>query len=333
MVGDAHVSQSGALPGVQLRLARNDSVDAASFCKLFNSLYARKVDESYYRWQFFDTPFPSGIAVATTSDDAWTGCYGFHVQRAENLSLPLAWSLDIMVAPQFQRRGLFRELAQFAAAEAAKHNPAALCVMANANADRAHLGSLGWRRITPLLTFARTTSDLPASDPNFTTAFDQQFVPQLVAPIAAEFRTSLAQPARSEAYLHWRFLESPWYRYSTVLASNAHGSRAVAVIKLFRDPVLGKSFGDIVDIAWNSADPALLRELLIACLRYFRDAGVPTAGTWLQTNSILDAIGTDLGFAQTNQTRYFCSKVLDPEFSGLELASNWFLTMSAAEIF
>lgn len=54
---------------------------------------------------------------------------------------------------------------------------------------------------------------------------------------------------------------------------------------------------------------------------------------WLHTNTLLNQIGRDLGFVETEQKRYFCCKVLDECYSWLEDPNRWFVTMADSEIY
>ena len=183
-MGDSNIGEIGDL---RLRMARLDAFDARSFCELFNSLYTRKVDENYYRWQFFATPFPSGLAVATAADGKWIGCYGFHVVPSSGECSPVAWMLDIMVAPEFQRKGVFGRLADFAAAAAAEHKPVALCVMANAKADAAHTRLPEWKRVMEISTFVRQTVDVPGMSGKFECRYEEKIDLKVLSRIGAGF--------------------------------------------------------------------------------------------------------------------------------------------------
>ncbi len=115
----------------------------------------------------------------------------------------------------------------------------------------------------------------------------------------------------------------------------SHGGTDVAalVVKSFRDPQSGESFGDIVDVILNSEGEAAIRDLFCSALKLFGEQGVRSAATWLQTNSVLDSVGRELGFVPGGQKRYLCGRAVDSNCERLESAANWFLTMSAAEIY
>jgi hypothetical protein len=105
------------------------------------------------------------------------------------------------------------------------------------------------------------------------------------------------------------------------------------VLKQFCEPVTGDICGDIVDVLWSEDDPAALAEVLQFALGHFHSQGVGRASIWLQTNTILDQLGRELGFAETGSGRSFCVKILNEQFRWLQDASRWFITMADSEIY
>jgi len=319
--------------GLTFRLARNDLEDNSRFCELFNSLYLRRVNGDYYRWQFFDAPFSSQLSMAITCDGELAGCYGFHVLRFVPGDVHIAWALDIMVAPRFQGRGVFRDLAEFATAQVLSHRPIALCVMANQRADGAHVHGLGWHRVNMLTSFVCSTSSSLSNPMKLEFSQRDSFEASAVALISAQRDMSLASTLRSGQFLNWRFVRNPWYRYASFLARYRGQPFGYLVLKVFGDPKTGQAFGDIVDILWAEDDPEALADMLRFALTHFHHQGVPQATMWLQTNTLLDQIGRDLGFVETEQKRYFCCKVLDERYKWLEDPGRWFITMADSEIY
>ena len=308
------------LPRFELCVARNDAADARRFCDLFNSLYSRRVDEDYYRWQFFSTPFPSKLAMAIGENGTLVGCYGFHVIPATQEGTRIAWALDIMVAPPYQGKGVFRSLAAFAAQQVIPFLPAALCVMANQRADRAHDDGLGWRRVMAISNFVCQTSCAPTPSQDFEFHLHEDFDAAALASIVAQQTTALTSNLRSAKYLRWRFVTNPWYRYSLLLVSFRGQPFGYLVLKTFRNPQTGAASGDIVDVIWSQDHQKGLSEMLCIALRYFRDSGLSEACVWLQTNTMLDQVGRDLGFVETSQKRFFCAKILDEAMQVLRRA-------------
>jgi len=330
-LGDTHIANQGNM--IHFRTAHNNQEDGERFCRLFNSLYARHVERNYYRWQFFETPFPSSLSLALTDEEDLAGTYGFHLLPAQPDGLLLAWALDIMVAPNFQGRGVFRPLARFAEAQALSYGAGALCVMANERADRVHIGGLGWHRVTVLSTSLCNTADVRLAESEIEFYPCERFEDIGELSLHSQRRHALAGSLRSAAYLDWRFVRSPWYRYDS-FAVRYHGDAfGYLVLKTFRDPLTRHVFGDIMDFCWVEERPELLASILRFSLRHFRDRGVAQATVWLHTNTMLDQIGRELGFSDTNQRRYFCCKVIDERFLWLKDPRCWFLTMADSEMY
>jgi GNAT superfamily N-acetyltransferase len=237
--------------GLTFRLARNDLEDGSRFCELFNSLYLRRINGDYYRWQFFETPFPSQLSMAVTRDGELAGCYGFHVLQSVPGDTHIAWALDIMVAPRFQEQGVFRALAEFATAKVLPHRPIALCVMANQRADGVHVHGLGWHRVNVLTSFACSISNTLSNPVKLGFSRCDDFEACAIGLISAQRDMSLASTFRSGQFLNWRFVRNPWYRYASFLVEYRGQPFGYLVLKVFRDPKTDQAFGDIVDILWD----------------------------------------------------------------------------------
>lgn len=325
-----------ALPQVKFRLAQDTPQDSRQFCQLSNSLYARPVNEAYYSWQFFQSPFPSLTTVAITHEGELCGSYTLHIQQALPDKVNVAWVLDIMVSPAYQRRGLLRRLTEYATEQARLYHPVALCVMANDKADKACVGGLGWQRIDIFNTWSLTgtverkhTLSYKSIE-DFTECGDLLDGQRCAVNAAGE---SLVGNHRSAEYLNWRFVQNPRYCYARFLVEKASGVFGYLVLKIFRDPVSQKSYGDIVDVYWREADVDALRDMLCFAVNWFQQAGVEVIALWLQTNTVLDQVGKELGFTLRPQPRYFCSRILDAHYDWFKEPARWFITMADSEVY
>jgi len=326
------------LQSVSLRLGRDCEEDAQLFCELFNSLYTRRAHAAYYRWQFFETPFPSGLLFAMEDDGTLAGCYGFHVEELQGGSSKVGWALDIMVAPSFQGQGLFRRLAAAALEAARALGAVAMFVMANDRANGAHVRGLGWKRLSTLTTFVCDTAAAVESLPS---SISIASVPSLSAwegnpgrwsPRSGNRRTLYCR-SRSCAFLQWRFERSAWYKYDFLEMTVEGVPAAYLAMKTFRDPVSGQRFGDVVDMFWDHTGELYLSHLVRHALGRFHSQGVTRAAMWLQTHTPLDEIGRSLGFRDTKQERFFCGSILDPRARSLNEFSHWFVTMADSEVY
>jgi GNAT superfamily N-acetyltransferase len=327
-----------ALPQLKFRLAENTPDDSRQFCRLSNSLYARPVDAAYYSWQFFQTPFPSLTIVVVTAEGELCGSYTLHIQPALPDSVNVAWALDIMVSPAYQRRGILRRLTEYATELVRPYNPVALCVMANEKADKACVDGLGWQRINIFNTWSLTQNRVNEQNQTLSYKPVEDFAAcgelldgQLYAVNSAG--EPLFGNRRSAAYLNWRFVQNPRYRYARFLAESSDGAFGYLVLKIFCDPVSQKSYGDIVDMYWREDEVDALRDMLLFAVRWFQQAGVEEIALWLQTNTVLDQVGRALGFTPRPQPRYFCCHVLDTRYDWLSDSACWFLTMADSEVY
>jgi GNAT superfamily N-acetyltransferase len=329
---------TSALPQLEFRLAENTAQDSDRFCQLSNSLYARPVNDAYYSWQFFQTPFPSATALAVTPDGELIGSYTLHVQPTLPEKVNVAWVLDIMVSPKYQRKGVMRQLMGFATEQTRQFNPVALCVMANEKANQACVDGLGWHRINTINTSFLKCNNAEESQRTLSyQAIDNfedcaELLNQQQYAMNVEKHSLLANE-RSVDYLNWRFVENPRYRYARFVAEKSSGVFGYIVLKVFRDPVSEKSFGDIVDLFWLENDVKALRDILLFAVSWFKQAGVSESTMWLQTNTVLDQVGKDLGFALRQQPRYFCCNVLDACYNWLKDPNRWFITMADSEVY
>jgi hypothetical protein len=312
---------------MNFRLAKNNEQDAKNFCALSNSLYARPVNKAYYRWQFFACPFPSLLNIAVDEKDNLVGSYCLHVQGK------VAWVLDIMVSQQIQRQGVFRKLVDFGFENLKEHNLDAIVVMANEKADRACVNGLGWKRINTFLTCFAKPDELH-NKTKYIPEFEKvENFSSCDSIIKNACQKNLFANTRSVEYLNWRFMENPRYAYDVFVAHKNGLPFGYAVLKIFRDPVTNQAFGDIVDILWIEDDKEALADMLRFSLAHFHNRNVGSVAMWLQTNTVLDEIGLEIGFRQSEQKRFFCGVALKENFKCLEDAGSWFINMSDSEVY
>ena len=324
-----------SLPELSFRQASHTVGDSNGFCALSNSLYARPVDSAYFSWQFFETPFPSLTTVAVTADGELCGSYTLHIQSAFPDDAYVAWVVDIMVSPKYQRQGVLRLLTEYALEQARPFDPVALCVMANEKAYRACVEGLGWQRVNTFSTWLMDTSASIEANPRLSYHPIDNFESCEVLLEGGANSPFLGMFAnrRSASYLNWRFVQNPRYAYSRFLVEGKSGIFGYLVLKLFGDPITHTVYGDIVDIYWIDDDTESIRDMLQFAQTWFKQAGASTAAIWLQTNTRLDQVGIELGFKSQPLSRYFCCRTLSSPYDWLNEPSRWFITMADSEIY
>lgn len=286
---------------VIFRLAVNDAGDARAFCALSNSLYARKVDERYYGWQFFDCPH-APLLMTGWAGDRMVAAYGVHV--VSTVEGGRAMSLDIMIAEDHQGRGLIAPLAEAALAEAARRGATRFSVVGNPRARDAMGKRLGWGVWRVLADWTATTAGLAAAPARV-----------VERPPSARFAPAPETfYPRDDETLAWRTGRSPRYAYTWLEAGLAENPAGWCVVKLFRDPVTGEGFGDIVGLFPRGPDAAA--EVVDAARAWFAAEGVGSAAFY-PLNEAERAMAAGLGFTASKRERYFCGQGEAP--AGVEI--------------
>ncbi|MBA4383636.1 MAG: hypothetical protein C0410_02770 [Anaerolinea sp.] len=313
----------------------NTPEDSTKFVELFNSIYARKISNSYYYWRFFNNIVESTLFFAFKQTELVGAC-GYNLFKINN-DLPIrnALLVDMMVGAKHRSIGLTFSRLNLEIENAARQSGAkCLFLFPNQRGADAWLASEGWVRITQMITCSCKTRPKKMN-----TSIDIRKVPcfddwvNIISTAFSRNHPSLTFTKRDKQYLNWRLVDSPVYKYSIHAVYFNEEIYGYIVLKVFHDPMTGNAFGDIVDILWSDDDSNLLNNMLEFALDHFYQQGIKEATTWLQTNTILDDIGHTIGFGDTEQIRDFCYKPLDQTYIWLKDPKNWFITLSDSEIY
>jgi hypothetical protein len=298
------------MKAISYRLATQ--ADVPRLREIFNAQYVRQKSEDYFRWQYFDSAWPT-VVMCAVENGVVEGVFG--LQRRElGGGIPVGQAIDLLITSRMRGRGVFAELGRRAAA--CFPEVQLLCVLANLHGRNACVKSLGWRETGKIDSLELTTLREPPAkteDLRYINASDQP-----------------AGFAWTDEVRAWRFGRHPEYRYETVLL----GADASARVKLFEDPVTQRRYGDIVEFQCEGKkEAALLAELFVRAARRLLGLGVEGVTTWaLPHTTLFHVLGT-LGFKSRPQERYFCVRSLQPELRPLEEISKWHLVQADAEIF
>jgi hypothetical protein len=321
---------------VPIRRGVGTPADAARFVELFNSTYARKQDPPYYFWRFWSNRVES-VAFFVESQQTLRGCCGLTVvEMSGQSSFVAGFVVDLMVEARSRRTGLvFSRLKLEVEGEAARRGAKLVFLLPNARGEAAMLLDRQYVELFQIETSIRETCRNPGSLKHAVEIHEVDGFGPWVDGLNEDFQRShpsLAFVKRTQSYLNWRFVANPTYTYKMFQATYRGNPFAYLVLKKFTDPS-GATFGDIVDLIWREDDPEALSELLWFALAYFHAQGVSRATMWLRTNTILDGVGREVGFSQTDQRRPVLCKILDEQYAWLRDAERWFLTMSDSELY
>jgi hypothetical protein len=280
--------------------------------EIFNAHYARKKEDAYFTWQYFDSALPT-IAICAEVDGRIEGTLGMQKRELEG-GIPVGQLIDLILTPQLRGQGVLAELGERVVAHFSGLR--LLCGLPNLNGCKALVKALGWQRLAKLDALVlQVDRKLPRE-------------PELGKLLPGAF----AHPARlrwTADQRAWRYGRHPDYVYDTVEGSGGN----FAVTKVYTDPVTRQRFGDIVDFQAPLSDPPGLADIFTRAVDRLAAQGVENITTWAPPGTLLCEILTLMGFAAAPQERYLIAKVLDPTLGDYSESAAWFIVQADAEIY
>lgn len=296
---------------VNFRLVKES--DLPQIVDLTNSQYARKKKESYFIWQYFNSHYPS-ILMCAFKGSRVIGTFGFQKRRLNNGAY-VGQATDLLVAPEWRRKGIFRELGKRAISYFQDLD--LLCSFTNLNGRIACERAFNWKTVSKINLMCLPTKEKGNS---------LRPLKKFKYNIKLDNFTRFSYSKRTRL---WRYDKHPDYKYTYVRLNN----EIFAVTKLFRDPITGVLYGDIVDFECEFNKTVFLRELFLKASIYLKKEGVEFITTWALPSTPLRKVVELLGFIEVAQERYFCLKVLNPKYEDLYNISRWHLIQADSEIY
>ncbi len=295
---------------ITFRLATRS--DIPEVVALMNAQYAIKKKETYFLWQYFDTVYPT-ILMCAFADDNLIGMFGLQ-KRKLNIGLTAGQAIDLLIAPEWRNKGLFRKLGEKAFQYFTDLD--LFCVLPNVNGKIACEKVFGWKTLAKIDSMCLKSERIPHQIPDET-------VRQEVKP---------TKPFVGFHYdakvMEWRFCRNPQYMYSHITVDNRS-----AITKIFTYPVSGKRFGDIVYFSCDLNESKLLSTLFLKATEYLKSQGIENITTWALPHMPPYPVLKSLGFEDMPQERYFCVKVLNKKHEYLYDFVSWHLVQADAEIY
>jgi GNAT superfamily N-acetyltransferase len=297
---------------INFRLARKS--DLSQIVDLTNSQYSRKKDESYFLWQYFDSYYPT-ILMCAFNNTKLIGTFGLQKRKLNN-GAHVGQATDLLVAPEWRKKGIFKSLGKKAISYFRDLD--LLCSFTNLNGKIACEKAFNWKTVSRINSMCLQVKD---------------YENLLLEPLRALNQDTKIYKFVRFCYTDktrlWRYNKHPDYRYTYVELSD----EVFAVTKLFKDPVTGILYGDIVDFECELNHPTQLRELFLKASIHLKKQGVEYITTWALPYTPLRKVIESLGFVEITQERYFCLKVLNPKYENLYNISYWHLIQADSEIY
>jgi GNAT superfamily N-acetyltransferase len=293
---------------ITIRPVKENEIDKA--VALMNSQYARKKNVEYFRWQYFDSYFPSVLMGAFDRDEL-VGIFGLQKKRLNN-DTNIGQLIDLLITPDWRKQGLFVRLAE----EVYKYfeDLKIFCVLPNLNGKNACEKSLGFKTIAKIDSMVLKNQSLDNDNSSDRSTGDIK-------------QSSLIAFEKNDEYRKWRFDKNPEYKYDRTTGSNS----AFAITKIFKDPVTGDRYGDIVE--YDCVNTDLLSDLFHKTTKELFKTDIKNITTWALPHTDIFQILKKIGFVESPQERYFCIKIFYENLEKFDNINNWHLIPSDAEIY
>lgn len=294
-----------------INIRQGTAEDIPALVKLFNRNYKRQKTAGYFRWQFFNSAYPT-LLILACNDRQVVGMFGLQTRMLKS-RLRVGQAIDMLIDENYRCKGLFRKLADSATALCGEID--ALIVLPNLSGRFAVEKRLGWKTVgmVPALVM-ESKNDLEIDNKKIISDVGQ------IQPTFEEFMYT------DETY-KWRFDEHPDYSYTRITLDND----CFAYTKHFTDPDSGNVFSDIMYIGGCLKTNADLARVLIKCCHDLNRDGVSGLTLWALPETPPYLIARQLGFKERTQPRFLCCKSLNQNSKHLEQIESWCIFLSDAE--
>jgi hypothetical protein len=284
--------------------------DIPQLIAIFNAQYARKKNESYFVWQYFETDYPT-VLMCAIIDDEIIGTFGIQ-KRVTNTGASVGQAIDLLIKQDFRGKGIFDEL--YKQALEVFSGLDILCVLPNRNGRIACEKTLGWKVLAKI---------------DFLALYGVISVAQNYDDYVESINQNLERFILSDSTRKWRFDRNPDYEY-LYLSSEPE---EYIITKLYRNSANMKCYGDIVYFSCNSDNIRGLKHRFKEASEMLFKHKVSAVTTWALPHTQLYYMLLNLGFNPYPQERYFCVKVFNPTYEYLNEINRWHLVQADAEIY
>lgn len=290
---------------MQFRTATPD--DIPQLVELMNNQYARKKNEKYFFWQYFNSAYPT-ILYCAEVENKIIGMFGLQKRRLNN-GLVCGQAIDMIIRSEYRGQGIFYKLAM--AAFNYFDDFDFLFVLPNLNGKNAILKNLEFKNLASINNLVLNTGNYNKT--NFE--------------ICTHAINNTCKFDYTEKIFDWRFTNHPDYQYTRIKIDEMN----YAFIKVFFDPITKNKYGDIV--YFESTETAELHKLIVKCCDNLFSENISLITTWSLPNDISHAVLKKIGFKDVIQERYFCLKTLKTDLCDINNINNWIIYQSDAEIY
>ncbi len=300
--------------------------DIPQLVQLMNCQYARQKTESYFIWQYFQSHYPTMLMCALYQNQI-IGMFGLQQRRLTN-GAQVGQAIDLLTDKSWRGKGIFKCLFQ----QTLQHSPDydVLCAFTNSNGRMACEKGLGWKTVAKIDQICLDKIQIIENHFHyfqFSWKTKSQFQKSSINTIS---NVGIEHFTYTKETCKWRFDQHPDYQYNYLFEN---GLSDFAVVKIFKDPANQTIAGDIVYYQCDINDYEVFQSLISKSILTLEKQGVDRITTWILPHIPLRQVTDLLGFTEVSQERYFCLKVINPQYNYLYDCSRWHLVQADSEIY
>jgi hypothetical protein len=293
--------------------------DIQNIRALMNSVWLPPKTFEYFLWLVFDSPIPA-VIICAYCKDKMVGMFILHKRKLSN-GAKYGWASGLLIDKDFRGKGIFSILGKMA--NAAFPDLDALFSIPNVSGKHALKRSLNLKTLGKVATLV--LPDLNHIVKSEGTIFE---------PVTTETQFENLIQTDNEvimfdhnpSYRLWRYGTHKMRNFSKVYLKSGE----YIVTTIYKDPNAPVIYGDIVDVECPLDNIVKIEELIINAAWHLKSKGAQQITIWANPHSKIYASACNMGFKQDHQNRFFCGKVINPEYDYLYDFTRWHLIQSDA---
>jgi GNAT superfamily N-acetyltransferase len=309
--------------------------DEHEILALFRIVFGTTLEPAYWRWRFLENPFGKGIVSLMLDNKRLVGHYAV-------IPMPLmvkgelhraAFSMTTMTHPDYQGRGVFRELASDVYDQCREIGIELVFGFPNVNSYLGFTKRLGWKGLGRIKGWEGEL--IPAGGAHEVIFEEMRAYDHKLDDLWARVKdTGNIMVPRSAEFLKWRYFKKPGGEYTIYGAVDGSGIfQGLLVLKIFRGG--SETVGHIVDcVTTNQAN--VHKAILNKALVFFAERKVKEVSCWFSGYMPIAKQLEATGFVQKEWQTYFGARVLDQRLIDASFAANgdnWRLTMGDSDVY
>lgn len=329
------------------------ATDFNSYKQLYKSVFSKEMSSEHFNWKFKSEEMDAIIFCAVTGNGDLVGSRVVLITEVVNGEqiYKAAQSVDSMVHPDFQGKGIYKQL-NLHAIEALKQRDVSIIMTFPNQHSLPPLEKLGWEKIAPISVYAKVlryqslagsrkflkvplrTIDMLLSMKrkkftyklNTITKFDENHMEFVQRTLANKIHQN-----RSESFLEWKYTQKPGANYVRVVLSKEESIQGICVIRIDNHPT--KKSGVVTEFITAKEDTKhqMFRDLLSYCRR---DLGIDILKMWeVEDLQLLSSLKKN-HFIKKTSSVWFSIKYLNgdiEEKENLNEASCWYIAWGDAD--